>query len=138
MKGMASKASGASSIKFDDFLKTSYEGNGFKSVRWLKHHIWWFLKEILQWKWLPKRQVAQIWLAGLAGPVQPARFQWNHCFFVVFCFFLRKTKKIKNQKENPNNDDKPNEKQKKQNKSLILAQIWLAGLAGPLQLPRFP
>jgi hypothetical protein len=39
MKGMASKASGGSSIKFDHFLKGSYEGNGLKSDKWLKHQM---------------------------------------------------------------------------------------------------
>ena len=39
MKGMASKASGGSSIKFGDFLKRSYAGDGVKSDRRLKHNI---------------------------------------------------------------------------------------------------
>ena len=40
MKQMASKASGGSSIKFGDSLKRSYEANGVKRGRWLKHQIW--------------------------------------------------------------------------------------------------
>ena len=59
MKGMASKATGDSSIKFNDFLYRSYIGNGLKSVRWLNHQIWSFLKEILWRGWPQKRQVAQ-------------------------------------------------------------------------------
>ena len=44
---MASKASGGSAIRFNYFLKGSYEGNSLKSARWLKHQIWWLLNEIL-------------------------------------------------------------------------------------------
>ena len=36
---MASNAGGGSTIKSDDFLKRSYEGNGLKSVRWLNHQL---------------------------------------------------------------------------------------------------
>ena len=36
---MASKATGGSSVQFNDFLKGSYEGNGLKSDRWPKHQI---------------------------------------------------------------------------------------------------
>ena len=56
---MASKASGGSAIRFNYFLKGSYEGNSLKSARWLKHQIWWFLKGILWREWPQKQQVAQ-------------------------------------------------------------------------------
>jgi len=56
---MASKAWGGSTIKFDDVLKRSYEGNGLKSDAWLKHWSWWFLKEMLWREWLQKRQATQ-------------------------------------------------------------------------------
>jgi len=36
---MASKERVGSSFKIYDFLKGSYEGNGLKSDRWLKHQI---------------------------------------------------------------------------------------------------
>ena len=39
MKGMYAKATGGSSIRFDDVLDEGYEGNGLKSYRCLKHYI---------------------------------------------------------------------------------------------------
>jgi hypothetical protein len=36
---MASKERVGSSFKFYEFVKGSYEGNGLKSDRWLKHQI---------------------------------------------------------------------------------------------------
>ena len=57
---ITSKAWAGSSIKFDDFLYRSYKGNCLKSVSWLKHQIWRFLKEILWREWRQKRQVAQV------------------------------------------------------------------------------
>ena len=60
MKGIASKASGGSRLQFDDFSKRYYEGNMFKSVRWLKQRIWWFLQRSYEDLMLKKQHMIKV------------------------------------------------------------------------------